>query len=427
MSIFFLRLLLLLGTVVLVILAHLYLSGNFRRTEAYDLIGMPASSPYFAEAIASMSDSLITEGAIAHFWSDIDAIQAQRLELMSQARQLIQFETFIMTPGERTEAFAAVLKQKAGEGVTVQVLADSYGAHSLPSTYWRQLQNAGVQVCFFNPFTVRDPLGYLRRNHRKLLVVDQQTAMIGGAGIADLWDGKDGYSDKVPWYDFEIKLQGAVVGLLTGFFWQHWLSAGGHVDLNEHRPGRSDAIDAVPVLITPGEDPSTGDSPNRSLLHLCIASAQTRLWIASPYLLPDRATCEVLVAMWQRGVDVRILTMGPKSDKPYVYYTSRERYGPLLRQGIKIHEYQPSMMHAKILLVDDHWMSLGSANLDPRSFFHNDELNLCVSDGDLIQQVESFFTQGFGESELVQFQTWQQRPLKERLIGRLANLVYWQL
>lgn len=427
MSILVLRGLLLLGSAALFVVVHLYLNGSFRRAEDYNLTGMPASSPYFAETIASMSDSLMTEGAIAHFWSDIDTIQVNRLRLISQARQLIQFETFMMTPGERAEAFALILQQKAAEGVTVQVLADSYGAHSLPKTYWQALKNAGVQVRFFNPFTARDPLGYLRRNHRKLLVVDQQAAMIGGAGIADLWDGKDDYPGRVPWYDFEMELHGAVVGLLTGFFWQHWLSAGGHVDLNEHRPDNADGINPAPILITPGEDPSTGDSPIRSLLHLCITAAQTRLWIASPYLLPDKATRKALAAMRRQGVDVRILTMGPKSDKPYVYYTSRERYKPLLQQGIKIHEYQPSMMHAKIVLVDDQWISLGSANLDPRSFFHNDELNLCVSDRGLTQQVEEFFKQGFGNSELIQFQSWQKRPIKERLIGRFANLFYWQL
>lgn len=419
--------LLAIANLILIGVVHTYLGGNFRKSQEYHLTGLPADSPCFPETVASMSDSLITEGAIAHFWSDIDTIQEARLKLIQQARQLIQFETFMMTPGDRTEAFAKVLKQKAREGITVQVLADSFGAESLPKSYWHELENAGVQICFFNPFTLRDPLGYLRRNHRKLLVVDQQVAMIGGAGIADRWDGKDDYSEQIPWYDFEIELKGPVVALLTGFFWQHWVSAGGHVDLTQHRPHDLSVASPVPILITPGEDPSTGDSPIRSLLNLCITAAQERLWIASPYLLPDKATCKFLAAIRQQGVDVRILTMGPRSDKPYVYYTSRERYGFLLRQGIKIHEYQSTMMHAKILLVDDDWVSLGSANLDPRSFFHNDELNLCVSDRTLTQQIEMFFKAGFDDSELIQFQTWKKRPLKERLVGRFANLFYWQL
>ncbi|MEO1093493.1 MAG: phosphatidylserine/phosphatidylglycerophosphate/cardiolipin synthase family protein [Cyanobacteria bacterium J06638_28] len=427
MGVFFWVVAIALAILILIFFGHLYLGGNFRRQGAYRLVGLPSSAPHFLATVASMSDSLMTEGAIARFWSDIDRIQTARLQLISQAQELIQFETFMMTPGERSAKFATLLKQKAAEGVTVQVLADSYGAHSLPATYWRQLQNAGVEVRFFNPFSKRAPLDFLRRNHRKLLVVDQQIAMVGGAGIADCWDGKDQYAGETPWYDFEVELRGKVVGLLTGFFWQHWLSEGGTVDLQNHLPERAHRSESVPVLITPGEDPSMGDSPIRSLLHLCIASAQQRLWIASPYLLPDKATCQMLTDAHEHGVDVRILTMGPKSDKPYVCYVSRERYGLLLQQGIKVHEYQPSMMHAKIILIDDRWVSFGSANLDPRSFFHNDELNICTSAPALVQDVHEFFQQGFGESCLIQPDHWQKRPLKQKLMGRLGNLFYWQL
>jgi cardiolipin synthase len=416
---------LLLALLIGVMLAHLYLQGHFRPMQSRHLKGLPTSSPHFLATIASLSDSLTTDGKVTQFWSDIDAIQAARLQLIEQAEQLIQFETFIMTPGQRADQFAAALRQKASVGVRVQILADSYGAKKLPESYWRQLCNAGVEVRFFNPFSARAPLDYLRRNHRKLLVVDQKVAMIGGAGISDLWDGKDG--NGVPWYDFEVEWQGAVVGMLTGFFWQHWLDAGGAVDLSAHHPDVSQVAESRSVLITPGEDPSVQDSPIRSLLHLCITSAQSRLWIASPYLLPDPFTCQLLTATHQRGVDVRIITMGPNSDKPYVYYVSRERYGPLLRQGIQLYEYQPSMMHAKLLLIDQDWVSLGSANLDPRSFFHNDELNLCSGSERLIQNVERFFEQGFHDSILVARKRWGKRPLQEKLAGRIGNLFYWQM
>jgi cardiolipin synthase len=403
----------------------LYLSGAFQGEKQYHLTGLAASESHFLQTTASMSDSLITMGHPAKFWSDIDAIQTARLALIDQAESLIQFETFKMSPGERADAFADALCRKAIAGVTVQVLADSFGAKELPQRYWQQLQRAGVQVRFFNPFSWRSPLNYIRRNHRKLLAVDQKVAMVGGAGISDLWDGKDGKSHH-PWYDFEVKWQGDVVGMLTGFFWQHWLTAGGQVDLTEHHPNLSQAAQQNPVLITPGEEPSVGDSPIRSLFQLCIMSAQQRLWIASPYLLPDQLTCQMLDQIRQRGVDVRILTMGPKSDKDYVYYTSRERYGPLLANNIQIYEYQPSMMHGKIVLIDHHWASIGSANLDPRSFFHNDELNLCSDNPYLLAQVDDFFQQGFEQSTAIHLANWRQRPVKERLIGRLGNFFYWQ-
>lgn len=410
-----------------VVIACLYLNGHFRPSERYSLQGVAASAPNFVKTLASMSDSLITSGAPTHFWSDIDKIQTARLALIEKAQHLIQFETFIMTPGQRSDAFATALRQKAREGVRVQLLVDSYGARSLPPSYWQTLRGAGVEVQFFNPFSGRSPLNYLRRNHRKLLIIDQKVAMVGGAGIADRWDGKDQHDGEVPWYDFEVEWQGDVVGLLVGFFWQHWLSAGGRVNLEEHQPTQSTASEALPVLITPGEDPTTGNSPIRALFQLSIMSARSRLWIASPYLLPDKATCEMLGAIRQRGVDVRILTMGPRSDKPYVYYVARERYAALLKQGIKLHEYQPSMMHAKIVLVDDQWVSLGSANLDPRSYFHNDELNLCTSAQSLTGAVEAFFEKGFSRCQLIQYADWQRRSLKQKILGKLWNIAYWQL
>lgn len=418
--------LIVLGVLILVPLFYLYLNGVFRSQNVYDLIGIPASDPHYLTTLASMSDSLVCQGEITRFWSDIDAIQQARINLINQAQQLIQFETFKLSPGQRADAFAEAVCRKARAGVTIQVLADSYGGKDLPASYWQQLTQAGVEVRFFNPFSARAPLSYLRRNHRKLLVVDQQVAMVGGAGMSDLWDGKDDQAGQAPWYDFELEWQGEVVGFLTGFFWQHWLTAGGQVNLNHHRPGLSKVTQGTPVLITPGEKPSQGNSPIRSLFQLAILSAQTRLWLSSPYLLPDQTTCLMLGQARDRGVDVRILTMGPKSDKSYVYSTSRERYGNLLKRGIKIHEYQPSMMHGKCILIDRHWVSLGSANLDPRSFFHNDELNLCNNSQALIQQLEVFFEQGFDQSQLIDQKTWDKRPAKQKAIGKLGNLLYWQ-
>jgi cardiolipin synthase len=420
-----------------------YVQGAFRRSFDVNLIGLPASSPHFAISLGSMADSHVTQGIVQQFWSKIDTIQQERLRAIAQAKQSIQFETFIMTPGRRADAFKDSLCERARAGVQIQLLVDSYGAKSLPDSYWRELTSAGAEIRFFNPFSWRDPISYLRRNHRKLLIIDQEFAMVGGAGISDMWDGVESKGEDIPWLDFEVQWSGSCIGFLTGLFLQHWLDAGGTVDLNQHKP--TDAIRHTPhqadepageplhssqpseVVVTPGEDPTPADSSIRSLLQLCVLSAQERLWIASPYLLPDEATCKLLSSAHRQGVDVRILTMGPDSDKPYVYYVSRERYGPLLRQGIKLHEYQPNMMHAKVILVDRHWVSMGSANLDPRSFFHNDELNLCSNDNGLVQQLDAFFRKAFEESYRVQLEQWGDRPLLERIIGNSVNLFYWQL
>jgi len=405
-----LSILLIIGFITLI---AFYIRGSFRRQAQFRLIGLPATSNHFAETVASLSDS--------------HAIQSARLQAIAQAQHSIFFETFIMTPGRRADAFKDSLCAQAQAGVQVQILVDSYGAKSLPSDYWRTLSNAGAEIRFFNPFSWRDPISYLRRNHRKLLIIDQAFALIGGAGISDMWDGIESEGEAIAWYDFEVQWQGELVGLLTGLFFQHWLDAGGEVNLNDLDPKRSEVEQSYPIIITPGEDPTPSDSSIRSLLQLCILSAQKRIWIASPYLLPEPKTCQMVADICKKGIEVRILTMGPQNDKPYVYYVSRERYKPLLKSGVKIHEYQPSMMHAKVILIDDHWVSMGSANFDPRSFFHNDELNICTSHATLVHNIENFFEEAFQKSHCVDFKEWSDRPLQERAYGKLGSAFYWQL
>jgi cardiolipin synthase len=415
-----------LGLVVVVCL-WLYLAGAFRPMPNYRLQGGIADTASFALSLASLSDSLPTQGRLTGFWQDVEAIQTTRLDAIAAAQHLIQFETFIMTPGQRAERFAAALCERSRAGVTVRMLVDAYGAKAMASTYWQTLRQAGVEVRFFQPFSWRDPLAYLRRNHRKLLLVDQQVALIGGAGISDLWDGHFQGGHYPPWFDFESRWQGPVVGFLTGLFWQHWLDAGGAVNLCDHHPAQSPSAKAAAVVVTPGEDPSPRDSPIRGLFQTCVLAAKTRVWIASPYLLPDRATCHTLAKAIAQGVDVRIVTMGPRCDKPFVYAVARNRYGRLFRAGVELYEYWPSMMHAKVMLIDRHWVSIGSANLDPRSFFHNDELNLCADAPALLDAVETLFDQAFEHSRQISVAQWQRRSLRQRLQGNLGNLLYWQL
>lgn len=408
-------------------LSWLYMRGMFRQDKTFDLVGMPPDAPHFGLTLASLSDSHLTYGTSAHFYADIDEIQQARLAAIASATESIRFETFKMSPGKRADDFAAAIEQKAKQGVKIEILADSYGAEDLPDSYWERLTNAGVELRFFNPFSWRSPIDFLRRNHRKLLIIDQTTALIGGVGISDFWDGEVPKAATEPWFDFEVHWRGDVVGWLTGLFWQHWLSAGGKVDLREHQPRRSPDENHTELLITSGEDPTPDNSPIRSLFQTCVQSAQERLWIASPYLLPDEATCKTLAEARARGVDVRVLTMGACTDKNYVYYTSRQHYGSLLKNGLKLYEYQPSMMHAKVILIDDNLVCMGSANLDPRSFFHNDELNICTPDKSLIQNIHTFFERGFDNSNLIEFKAWKNRPWQQKVLGTLFNVSYWQL
>ncbi len=158
-------------------------------------------------------------------------------------------------------------------------------------------------------------------------------------------------------------------------------------------------------------------------------AAQRRIWIASPYMLPDQDLRRLMVEAKQAGVEVRLLTAcAQEIDKPYVYYAAFELYGELLEAGVEIYEYQPSMVHAKMLLVDWQWVNVGSANFDSRSFFHNDELDLTTCDSYLIEKTEEVFKQAFALSHKVSLQDWQKRSWwRHKLLGRLTGFIQWQL
>ncbi len=412
---------------VFLVLFSLYLQGYFQKPKYYKFENFPkVNADHFRLTVASLSDSLIVSGNITNFWVGATEIYSARLKAIEMAKRLIQVETYIMTPGSRADEFSQAIIEKAKKGVKVQLLVDNYGTKSLPNSYWKKLKTAGVEVRKFNQFDWRNPLKSLRRNHRKLLIIDNKIALIGGAGISDRWDGWSKIGDQEPWLDYEVAIQGNIIARLSGLFWQHWIDTGGIVNFAQVYDKKPDNH-LTETLVTANDYPTYQDSSIRALFQALILGSTQRLWIASPYFLPNDNSCKMLVDAKNREVDVKVLTMGKHCDKGFVRQVSRERYGELLRGKIAIHEYQPSMVHAKIVLVDDCWVSLGSANFDPRSFFYNDELNISINDNNLIKEVEKFFIQGFHKSEKIRITDWENRSFSNRLNGSLWSLFYWQL
>lgn len=404
-------------------LVLLYLAGAFRVRVNLELIDVPATEePRFLPAVAGLTTSIITDGRFTGFWSNVDEVFATRLALIRQARHDVRFETYYMTPGRRADDLAAALLERAAHGVKVSMIVDAQGSLRVPRTYWDRLKAGGVEVRWFSPFDWKNPRLYNDRSHRKLLLVDGSYAQIGGAGVSDEWDGQ---GRTAPWADVEVRCTGQVVPILEGAFLQHWVHENGVGDL---APASVKAVPATghPVLVTVG-DPSHGDSNMRTLMHAAIQASRTRLWIASPYFLPNTNARGAIIDARRRGVPVRVLTEGPRNDNPFAYQASRSIYLPLLEAGVEIYEYQPAMMHAKAFLVDDAWVSTGSANFDPRALFHNDELNVSTTDPALARQLEAFFTRAFARSHRVTTAEMAHRGPWERAEGLLGYAYRWQL
>ncbi len=414
------------GLAILLLIA-LYIRGTFRDRVEYKVKNPPTpGEPRFAIAQASLSNSLITSALITDVWNDAPTIQQVRLDAIANAKHSIHFETFFITPGRRANDFAAAIAERSAAGVEVQLLVDSYGSKKMSSKYWNRLKSAGVQVLFFNPFEWKAPTDYAGRTHRKLLAIDSEVAYIGGAGISDFWDGESGSGEKEPWFDCEFRLEGEIVAVLEGVFFQHWTYASGVANLGPETFKKDPAQKPI-TLVTPSFNPTYRFSPIRALFQSNLLAARKRIWLASPYFFPDLNSQDLLIAAKKSGLDVKILTTSSVSDKKKVYYASYEGYGPMLAAGIEIYEYQPSMTHAKLLLIDDRWMTTGSANFDPRSFFHNDELDFSTGEPNAIKEVEQIFQRGFSKSKVASLEDWRKRSLWKRMVGLTVRFFEWQL
>ena len=427
----------------LIIFIGFYLRGAFRDRVNYKVKHAPKpEDDNFPYILASITNSFVTDGVITDFWNEVDAIQQARLDAISKAKHTIDFETFFMTPGKRADDFAAALATKASEGVEIKLVVDHYGTKDISEQYWKRLRGAGVKVSFFNSFKWRAPLDYAGRTHRKLLLIDGEFGLVGGAGISDLWDGVEKEDDTQPWLDVEMRIEGEIISILAGVFSQHWTFDDGTADLskikfhnfNDKDRDRDRDEDEDKdneqnlMLVIPGANPKIRFSPIQAFKYNSIICARKRIWLASPYFLPDENSIDLLVAAKQDGVDVRILTTSERSDKKPVYYASYEHCGKLLKGGVEIYEFQPSMTHAKLLLIDDIWATTGSANFDPRSFCHNEELDISSAQPELVEGIKATFEKGFAQSQKVTYQEWKQRSLiKHRILGNVVDFFQWQL
>lgn len=411
-----------------ILVVGFYFRGAFRDRAEYQADCPPdPEKSHFATTLASISNSFITQGLVTGFWAKPDLIQQARLEAISQAQHTIDFETFFMTPGRRADDFAAAIAERAATGVDIRLIVDSYGTKNISQQYWQRLQALGVKIVFFNSFKWKAPLDYAGRTHRKLLLIDGRVALIGGAGISDLWDGLAKDDDSLPWLDMEIRIEGNIIPLLLGIFSQHWVYGGGTANLARVQL-QVPTINQYPMLVTPGANPQYRFSPIKTLKYNSIICAKKSIWLASPYFLPDPNSQELLAAAKQKGLDVRILTTSKRSDKKPVYYASYEHYGKLLEGEVEIYEYQPSMTHVKMLLIDDLWAITGSSNFDPRSFDHNEELDIVSNQPELVSNVKSVFEYGFAQSEQVTYSQWQERSWwRHRILGNMVNFFQWQL
>jgi cardiolipin synthase len=369
-----------------------------------------ADDPHAAGYVAALVGAGLSHGNSFEVLVNGDEILPAMLGAIEKARRRISLETYVYEAGEVAERFTSALERAARRGVVVNLVLDSIGAAGMDAEHVERLQRAGCRVVNFNPthwYTLEE-LNY--RTHRKILVVDGQVGFTGGAGVADYWLGDAKNQDQ--WRDTHVRIRGPLVQLLEAAFYENFLEGGDPVTpaLDEAPQGSGD--DGASLLVRSA--PSGSSSDMKRLYLLSFAMARQSIDLASPYLIPDESTLWAFEDAIRRGVRIRVLVEGEVTDAKPVKYASRAFYEQLLELGVEIYEYEPTMMHAKVLVVDGVWSVFGSANFDNRSMELNDELNVAVRSASLAAQLLDDFERDLHVSRRLELHAWRARsPLEQ--------------
>jgi cardiolipin synthase len=377
--------------------------------------------PQFLRAMGVLLGPPIVGGNRATELVNGDEIFPAMLEAIRTARRTITFETYVYWEGDVGRQFADALSERAQAGIRVHLLIDWVGSARMNQA---QMERAGVEIERYHPIHWYTLSRLNNRTHRKLLVVDGVVGFTGGVGIADEWSGDA--QDPDHWRDTHFRVEGPVVAQMQSAFMDNWTEVSGRVLHGEDyfpatEPRGSES--AQVFISSPG-----GGAESAQLMYLlAIAAAERSLELSMSYFVPDEVSIHTLVAAAKRGVKIRLILPGQHIDTQVVRRASRGRWGELLEAGVEIYEYQPTLFHCKVMIVDDLWTSVGSTNFDSRSFSLNDEANLNIYDREFALAQVGVFDADLEKSRRITLEEWAARPWTERIAEALSGLLGPQL
>jgi len=407
----------LLGTAALGGAATLFIARNFFPSEkkVHNRIAADYSvgDDVFVRTMGNLLGPPLLPGNKVTVLQNGEEIFPAMLEGIRSAQDTITFENFLLHEGEISSAFAEALVERARAGVKVHFLQDALGCDDLHNRAMNLIRSSSVELEIFRFLGMTMNF----RTHRKLLVIDGRTGYLGGTGIADDWKGNG--RTRGLWRDMHYKLEGPVVAQVQQAFIDNWLETRSellHGEVYFPKLGSAGDEKCQVFKSSAGE----GSDSARLMLLVSIAAARKTIRIANAYFIPDNLCMQTLLEALQRGVRIEIITPGPDTDAQLVRAVSKMRWPPLLKAGARFYEYQPGRFHCKYLLVDDMWASVGSANLDNRSLSLNEEANLNVLDQKFATAHARIFDQDKSYSREIKLDDWKNRPLVEKIKGRLG-------
>ena len=381
-----------------------------------DTGGPPSiEDPLFARSIELFTGTHIDPGNSVRILLNGDGTYPQLYKDLGAAQQTITVQMYYSQPGGVADSVAKYLIERVQHKVRVLLLLDAFGSQPLKRDWIQSLKNAGVEVHWLRPLRWYTLQKAAQRSHVRVVVVDGKIGYTGGFGLADYWLGDGHHEDQ--WRESNVRFEGPTVAALQAAFASAWAETTGELltgDMFFPRSSFADIGDVQAGLMH--TIPSTGSTPAERYLALSIAGARKTLYITNSYFVPGENFMQLLLAAARRGVDVRVLTVSNKTDVKTTWYAGRTYYEKLLAGGVKIYEYQPTMMHAKSMVVDGMWSSIGSMNFDNRSLSFNDESVLVVLDRHVGAQMDSVFMDDLKWSKEIILEEFKKRPLSGKIL-----------
>jgi cardiolipin synthase A/B len=419
------------------VLTHVLLfSAGFMLAAAYFLLKNRRNTPYLEldldalpalhddlQTLAGLTGGAVTSGNACRILQDGDLYPVMERDIEA-ARKTVHLETFVWTKGQLEQRFIELLCRKVRQGVKVRLLIDAMGGSGADAKNLRRLSEAKVELSVYCRPHWWNLRRFNHRTHRKLLIIDGAIGYTFGHGIADQWLGHG--EDKDHWRDTAVRVEGPAVQALQAVFMENWveethcvpagegcfpqLSTVGTIDAHVVSSASGDAVSSVALLYT-----------------VAIASARREVIIQNPYFAPDDGVCELFGMMVKRGVAVHLMVPGQHTDSPFVRRAGCHLYADLLEAGVRVYEFEPTLLHQKIVIVDEIWSHIGSTNFDSRSLSLNEEVGIGVRDAKIARELKAAFANDLLRSHELSLEQWHKRPLRSRVFDWFAYRVHDQL
>jgi cardiolipin synthase len=413
------------GVAVAGIIVTLFFSFGRRPSDIAIPYNPPVESPEFLIGMAGVTGSPLRAGGTARLLNNGDAFFPALREALSAAKRSINFAVYIWEDGKASDQVIPVLVERAKAGVEVRVLLDAMGSTSSPEDGFERLKAAGAKVEVFREARFGKLTRFHKRNHRRAIVVDGAVAFTGGMAVGDKWLGNAQSEDH--WRDSMVEVTGPLAATVQSAFADNWAHVGGEILIGpaffpEFPAPVAPAGETIALHTGLASSPSSENHPMRLIFLQTFSAARRKLYISNSYFVPDATIRQAVIDRAKQRVDVRILLPSEKTDAKPIRQAGHRFFEQLMEAGVKIYEYQPTMMHSKTVVVDGKFSLVGSSNMDVRSKELNQENVLGILDAGFARQLEETFLEDLKSAKEIDLEEWRRRGAIKKLTERVCSL-----